>query len=203
MFYSMSGVFVQMLLYDAEKQNTNLKAEVAYMENYKALESIKTFEEIKAPEEGLQKKKTAGMARLPTLGSSTYNNDPAVMRQLEELKEDNVRLNERANTLALELSKTKKNTEQVTEEAGSEKRKAEELERMLEQNTTMTKEERDQLMGRLSGQSEEIEKLKDDLTKKINQLPQVNQMKKMLQSKNDKIQELTKKLAKYEDPEDY
>ena len=54
-----------------------------------------------------------------------------------------MRLNERANTLALELSKTKKNTEQVTEEAGSEKRKAEELERMLEQNTTMTKEERD------------------------------------------------------------
>ena len=36
-FYRMSGVFIQMLMYDSEKQNSTIKADVNYMENYKAL----------------------------------------------------------------------------------------------------------------------------------------------------------------------
>ena len=40
----MSGVFIQMLMYEAEQQNTTLRADVNYMENYKALEEIKNFE---------------------------------------------------------------------------------------------------------------------------------------------------------------
>ena len=46
-FYKMSGVFVQMLLHDAEKQDATLDAEVSFMENYKALEEIKRIEEEK------------------------------------------------------------------------------------------------------------------------------------------------------------
>lgn len=42
----MSGVFVQMLMYGAEQQNSVLKADVNYMENYKALEDIKDFENL-------------------------------------------------------------------------------------------------------------------------------------------------------------
>jgi len=44
-FYCL-GVFVQMLMYDAEQQNSSLKADVNYMENYKALEDIKDFESL-------------------------------------------------------------------------------------------------------------------------------------------------------------
>ena len=40
----MSGVFIQMLMFEAEQQNTTLRADVNYMENYKALEEIKSFE---------------------------------------------------------------------------------------------------------------------------------------------------------------
>lgn len=36
-FYRMSGVFIQMLMYDAEKQNSMIRADVNFMENYKAL----------------------------------------------------------------------------------------------------------------------------------------------------------------------
>lgn len=47
MLYRMSGVMVQMLLYEAEQQNTLLKnVEVAHIENYKALEQIKDYENI-------------------------------------------------------------------------------------------------------------------------------------------------------------
>ena len=43
-FYRMSGIFVQMIMYDAEKENQTIGAEVAYMENYKALQDMKDFE---------------------------------------------------------------------------------------------------------------------------------------------------------------
>ena len=36
-FYRMSAVMIQMITYDAEKQNSSIKADVGYMENYKAL----------------------------------------------------------------------------------------------------------------------------------------------------------------------
>ena len=46
LFYRMSGVFIQMLMHDAENQNSTLRADVNYMENYKALEDIKDFEKL-------------------------------------------------------------------------------------------------------------------------------------------------------------
>ena len=33
----MSGIMIQMLMHDAEKQNLELNAEVGFMENFKAL----------------------------------------------------------------------------------------------------------------------------------------------------------------------
>ncbi len=36
-FYRMSGVMMQMIMHDAEKQNSTIKVDVGYMENYKAL----------------------------------------------------------------------------------------------------------------------------------------------------------------------
>ena len=36
-FYRQSGIFIQMLMYDAEKQSSSIRADVNFMENYKAL----------------------------------------------------------------------------------------------------------------------------------------------------------------------
>lgn len=72
MFYRMSGVFIQMLMYEAEQQNTTLRADVNYMENYKALEEIKDFESLSLKATGdfsLKKKANVG-SKLPTLGSA-------------------------------------------------------------------------------------------------------------------------------------
>jgi len=48
MFYRMSGVMVQMLMYSAEQQKVTVKAEVGHMENYKALEEMKDFDELRS-----------------------------------------------------------------------------------------------------------------------------------------------------------
>ena len=42
-FYRMSAVMIQMIMYDAEKQNSSIKADVGYMENYTALYDMKDF----------------------------------------------------------------------------------------------------------------------------------------------------------------
>lgn len=55
-----------MLMYDSEKQNMTLGAEVTFMENYKALEGIKEFAEQKDGPK-LQKKATVTTRTLPTL----------------------------------------------------------------------------------------------------------------------------------------
>ena len=42
----MSGVFIQNVMFDAEKQNSTIRADVNFMENYKALSDMKDFEEL-------------------------------------------------------------------------------------------------------------------------------------------------------------
>lgn len=43
-FYRMSGVFIQMLMFDAEKNKNIIQADIKLMENYKALKDMKEFE---------------------------------------------------------------------------------------------------------------------------------------------------------------
>ena len=70
MFYRMSGVFVQMIMFDAEKQNSIIKADVGYMENYKALQEMKDFEQLVLTQDfTLTKKSTLLQAKLPGLGA--------------------------------------------------------------------------------------------------------------------------------------
>ena len=68
-FYRMSGVFIQMLMYDAEKQNSMIRADVNFMENYKALQDMKDFEELVMNQDFTLVKKPTAKAQLPTLGA--------------------------------------------------------------------------------------------------------------------------------------
>jgi hypothetical protein len=89
-FYRMSGVMIQMLMFDAEQKNATLSADVSYMENYKALEQMKDFENLKSLASGTSAASVFSMApiggvkkgALPTLGS-------AMMQQqmLNQMKE--------------------------------------------------------------------------------------------------------------------
>lgn len=64
-FYRMSGVFIQMLMYDAEKNNSSIRADVNFMENYKALQDMKDFEELVMNQDFTLTKKPAANAQLP------------------------------------------------------------------------------------------------------------------------------------------
>lgn len=68
-FYRMSGVFIQMLMYDAEKQSVTVKGDVGFMENYKALQDMKEFEELVVSNEFTLTKRATMKAQLPTLNA--------------------------------------------------------------------------------------------------------------------------------------
>ena len=68
-FYRMSGVFIQMLMFDAEKQNSQIRADVNFMENYKALTDMREFEDLVMQEDFTLVKKPTMKAQLPALGA--------------------------------------------------------------------------------------------------------------------------------------
>jgi hypothetical protein len=90
----MSGVFIQMVMYEAEQQNTTLRADVNYMENYKALEEIKNFEHLSlsgGADFNLTRKKTTAVSKLPGLGAAMMMNAHE-SNETQELKAENERV---------------------------------------------------------------------------------------------------------------
>lgn len=87
MFYRMAGVFIQMLMFEAEQQSIVLRADVNYMENYKALEDIKDFEHLSLV--GGPKKKVA--SKLPGLASAMMMNQEQTA-ETAALREENDRV---------------------------------------------------------------------------------------------------------------
>ena len=93
-------------MYDAEQQNSTLRADVNYMENYKALEDIKDFEKLQLSggvQFSLQKKATAGGSKLPTLGAAMMQ-DPHMQNQVDEMKSENDKLKMMMGALQMKLS---------------------------------------------------------------------------------------------------
>lgn len=199
-FYKMSGVFVQMLLHDAEKQDANLSAEVSFMENYKALEEIKQFEEEKEDAFSLPSmvNKMSKMAsKLPTLLDKDENKilaseNEMLKKKVEDLQSKIV-FQEQKLIQSLKEKSTLSTSLKDTAESSSK------LKSDLEGKVTMSASEKASLEDRLEKQAAEISDYKKQLNTKISKLKQVEAMKKMITDKNDEIKELREKLAKYEE----
>ena len=69
MFYRMSGVMMQMIMFDAEKQNSTIHADINYMENYKALTEMREFEELVMNQDFSLTKKPTTATKLPGIGA--------------------------------------------------------------------------------------------------------------------------------------
>lgn len=105
-FYRMSGVFIQMLMFEAEQQNTTLRADVNYMENYKALEEIKDFENLSLRgglDFSLSRKKNAAASKLPTIGAAMMMNAHE-SNESAELKAENERVKKMVQQLQEKLA---------------------------------------------------------------------------------------------------
>eukprot|EP01022_Parablepharisma_sp_SALTPOND_P026631 TRINITY_DN64514_c2_g1_i1.p3 TRINITY_DN64514_c2_g1~~TRINITY_DN64514_c2_g1_i1.p3 ORF type:complete len:300 (-),score=69.84 TRINITY_DN64514_c2_g1_i1:71-970(-) len=195
----MAAVFVQMVMNEAQKAGITLQAEVSYMENQHAFQysnlNSKSLEELKSFEEGYTKiakkgetksKAGVGLARLPTLQGG-YSNDPRILMELDEVKEQNAALKEKIRKLEekmIEIAKTKGDIEiQKQEEEKLAKAGAETAE---------------SLKDKLEEKEKEVVKLKKEVEERISQSTQVASMKKIIQQKNDQINDLKNRLKKHE-----
>ena len=89
-FYRMSGVFIQMLMYDAEKQSSAIRADVNFMENYKALEDMKAFEELVVTQDFTLVKKGEEEAHAKKLAEAAIPPEPTVKIETVVVKDETV-----------------------------------------------------------------------------------------------------------------
>ena len=90
----MSGVFVQMIFSNVEQQSCSVGnvSDITFIENFKALEEIKRYEQegdLRAMP-GMQKKMTMAAAKLPTLmgggGGDSGAENKRLKAQIDDLK---------------------------------------------------------------------------------------------------------------------
>lgn len=196
----MSGVFIQMLMYEAEQQNSTLRADVNYMENYKALEEIKNFEILSltgGADFSLTRKKATAASKLPTIGAAMMMNAHE-SNETQELKAENERVKKMLQSLQEKLAQTLAGKSQMAEKADETVKGSQQQIDELRHKLDKIMEERDSALEVSENLRKEAMNTKTELQKKVNQLTQVTNMKKMIQEKNSKITELRERLSKYE-----
>ena len=196
-FYKMSGVFVQMLLHDAEKQKANLSAEVSFMENYKALEEIKQFEESKEDSilslKGMVNKMSKMGSKLPSLIDKKNESEDS-----KSLAAENEALKAKIAFQEQRLIQALQEKSSISSEFKAKASESDQLKSELEGNVLMSASEKQSYVERIDKMTTEIKEYKKELNTKVSKLKQVEAMKKMLGDKNKEIKELRDKLAQYE-----
>jgi chromosome segregation ATPase len=92
--------------------------------------------------------------------------------------------------------------QQSAEELEGQKSRSDQAVVDLEARLTLLEEERAQAREQAENLRQELLSVNQELKKKVNQLTQVTNMKKMIQDKNTKIRGLMGRLAKYESVEE-
>lgn len=163
-FYRMSGIFIQMLMHDAEKQNSMIRADVNFMENYKALTEMKDFEELVMQQDFTLVKKATMKATLPTLSApvkvetvvvadeKTVEENRGLLRQVTQLKQQIEETNlgsateatERAEKMESELAETKQQLEMKVQQTPA----VQNMKKMLQEKNAIIAELRAQLAAK-------------------------------------------------------
>lgn len=155
-------------MYDAEQQNATLKADVNYMENYKALEDIKDFENMNMSSQFALSKKATVTAKLPTLGSTVI--DPNLQSQNLELKAENEKLKKMMAELQAKMTNLLQSKTDLSEQAEGSLKQKESTVVDLENKLILIEEEKGQAVEKCENMRQELFNVKDELKKKVNQL---------------------------------
>lgn len=111
----MSAIYIRTLLYQGEQQGMSFQADTSYLENQRMIEEMAKIEKHQKTLSELSRAPTGG-ARLPTLQSG-FSNDPALIQELREKKEELATLKERLARLQAQLSAVLSEKEELAERA--------------------------------------------------------------------------------------
>jgi len=167
------------------------------MENYKALEEIRQFEENKEDSvlslPSMVNKMSKMASKLPSLLDKKAETEDA-----KGLQAENDALKQKLQFQEQKMLKLLKQKNEISSEFQVASSESSKLKSELEGNVMMSTSEKEQLEERVKKQANEIKDYKKELNTKVSKLKQVEAMKKMLGDKNKEIKELRDKLAQYE-----
>jgi len=176
-----SGIYVQTVLTEAEKSQVNIKIDMNLIENNTAIENIKKFESKNVKDIEVTKTSKSMGAKLPTLSGGSED----AAKKIQELEAEVASLKQRNQDLQVDLIKlTKEKSSNVqTFSLRTEGDYAEEI------HDLKTKMKEYEVM---------IQEMKEELNKKMNDSVQFNNLKKLMQQRNEQIKTLRERLSKYE-----
>ena len=118
--------------------------------------------------------------------------------ETQEIKAENERVKKMLATLQEKLAQTLAGKSHIAEKADETAKGSQSQIDELRQKLEKVLSERDSALEVSENLRKETMNTKQELQKKVNQLTQVTNMKKMIQDKNTKITELRERLSKYE-----
>lgn len=199
----MSGVYVKTLMVQAQNSGVTLSSEISSLENHRAIEEIKKIERGEKQFE-LNKKTTQG-ARLPTLQAG-FNNDPNLVRNLNELKEENQKFKERINQLQSQVSELidernhlKQQNAQLSEQAqkvGERVREYNEETQVYNEKSKEISQALEETRLELRSKEELVQQLREEQEKRLSESKQFQNLKKLMNTKNEQLKELREQLNK-------
>ena len=200
----MSAIYIRTLLYQGEQQGMSFQADTSYLENQRMIEEMAKIEKHQKTLAELSRAPSGG-ARLPTLQSG-FSNDPTLIQELREKKEEVNQLKERLSRLQVQLSTAMADKEELTEKvAHLEATQTQHHEEDDSQAREMTAElfQAKVTITQLALETKEglLAQLKQEQEKRLNESKQFQSLKKLIQTKNDQLKELRARLEKYEPPE--
>eukprot|EP00743_Colponemidia_sp_Colp-15_P004213 GILK01004545.1.p1 GENE.GILK01004545.1~~GILK01004545.1.p1 ORF type:complete len:276 (-),score=79.74 GILK01004545.1:138-932(-) len=175
----MSAIYVRQLLASAQSSNVSLHGDTGILEDQRLLEDVAKIESgkhVHTPSTGV-----SGASRLPTL-QSAFNNDPSLLNELNEMKEKNRTLTERYQQMQQQLTALAK-----AKNDGDNTAAMEDIQQDMER-----------LRLELERKAEMVEALNSEAQRKLNESTQFQQLKKMIQQKNDQLKDYRARLSRYE-----
>lgn len=197
---NLSAVYVSQLLQQAQISGLQLETDISIIEDQSRIDSIQELAKFGAAPP--QPKR----ASLPQLSAQGYSNDPNLLQECQDLKEENRKmadrfqqmqtqttelLRERAS-LSSELEKVKENFKRVRAEMSAQGGTAsaqgiQEIETSVVETKKM-----------LDDKKAECEEMRQDLKKRLGDSAQFRELKAIIAKKNQMIKDLRARLAQYE-----
>lgn len=208
----------------AEKWHLKLQADISELENRELLEQIKDFEEseFSGASRDSEFKPLLRLQPLNESGGATLLN-----MEIERINEENGKLRDRlkqveSQALSVQKEKTSLQTRldkalfdlsifktQSSDASGAEvddlRRELSGLKASLNKSSSTSKSQSQQLENELTGTKHELLKIQEmlelaekELEKKVSQTAPFQNIKQMLQKKNEQLKDLRKRLSKYE-----
>lgn len=192
---NMSALAINGLLEAAQEQNANIVLNTASLENQGLLDSI---ERMNLDTLTSNKKRNVGLVSLKDEAKALANESRAVREEAGRLEESNKQLQARFNTLQADATKLAREKAALQNELSDLRRHLEIAERNNQDFESSVKGGNDTLQRKIQRLEDELDEERETNQKRVAETPQFLQMKKMMQSQNEKIRELRRRLERYE-----